>query len=104
MNDISEGQLGAVLANIRVVLVCTTHPGNIGAVARAMKTMGLSALYLVQPKIFPGAEATEFESEMVESDLVLLSRNADGRLVSRLTLPDGKDSVAKRNPLAIRKN
>ena len=58
MNDMTEGGLESVLANIRVVLVCTTHPGNIGAVARAMKTMGLSSLYLVQPKIFPGAEAT----------------------------------------------
>ena len=45
------------LANIRIVLVNTSHPGNIGACARAMKTMGLSALTLVQPKIFPSAEA-----------------------------------------------
>lgn len=42
---------------IRIVLVNTSHPGNIGACARAMKTMGLSALTLVQPKIFPSAEA-----------------------------------------------
>lgn len=47
-----------MLANIRMVLVETSHPGNIGAVARAMKNMGLSELYLVQPKIFPHAEAT----------------------------------------------
>lgn len=46
------------LANIRFVLVGTTHPGNIGAAARAMKTMGLSNLHLVSPKIFPDAEAT----------------------------------------------
>lgn len=44
--------------NIRIVLVNTSHPGNIGAAARAMKTMGLSSLYLVQPKLFPHAEAT----------------------------------------------
>lgn len=44
--------------NIRIVLVATTHPGNIGAAARAMKTMGLQRLYLVQPKIFPHVEAT----------------------------------------------
>lgn len=43
---------------IRIVLVNTTHPGNIGAAARAMKTMGLSSLYLVAPKKFPDAEAT----------------------------------------------
>ena len=45
-------------ANIRVVLVGTTHPGNIGAAARAMKNMCLEHLWLVQPKIFPHAEAT----------------------------------------------
>ncbi len=36
--------------NIRIVLVETSHSGNIGAVARAMKNMGLSQLYLVQPR------------------------------------------------------
>jgi len=43
---------------IRIVLVGTTHPGNIGAVARAMKNMGLSELALVNPKYFPHEEAT----------------------------------------------
>ena len=47
-----------MLAKIRVVLSNTSHPGNIGAVARAMKTMGLTRLYLVNPKVFPSAEAT----------------------------------------------
>lgn len=47
-----------MLNNIRIVLVNTTHPGNIGASARAMKTMGLSRLYLVSPKVFPHVEAT----------------------------------------------
>ncbi|MBI3344386.1 MAG: tRNA (cytosine(32)/uridine(32)-2'-O)-methyltransferase TrmJ [Gammaproteobacteria bacterium] len=46
------------LSNIRIVLVNTSHPGNIGACARAMKTMNLSGLNLVQPKVFPSAEAT----------------------------------------------
>jgi TrmH family RNA methyltransferase len=44
--------------SIRIVLVGTTHPGNIGAVARAMKNMGLSDLALVNPKHFPHDEAT----------------------------------------------
>lgn len=48
----------AILGNIRMVLIETSHPGNIGAVARAMKTMGLSNLHLVRPKTFPCAEAT----------------------------------------------
>lgn len=46
------------LDNIRFVLVGTTHPGNIGAAARAMKTMGLSNLHLVEPLHYPNAEAT----------------------------------------------
>lgn len=45
-------------ADIRVVLVETSHPGNIGAVARAMKNMGLEQLVLVRPKDFPHAEAS----------------------------------------------
>lgn len=45
------------LDNIRIVLVNTSHPGNIGGVARAMKNMGLSQLYLVAPKRFPADEA-----------------------------------------------
>jgi tRNA (cytidine32/uridine32-2'-O)-methyltransferase len=43
---------------VHVVLVATTHPGNIGASARAMKTMGLGSLRLVRPSGFPGAEAS----------------------------------------------
>lgn len=46
-----------VLDNIRIVLSHTTHPGNIGAAARAMKTMGLSSLYLINPKHFPDGHA-----------------------------------------------
>ncbi len=46
------------MKNIRFILVGTTHPGNIGAAARAMKTMGLSALHLVQPLHYPSADAT----------------------------------------------
>ncbi len=45
------------LQQIRIVLVNTTHPGNIGAVARAMKNMGLSDLVLVAPKSYPSAKA-----------------------------------------------
>ena len=48
----------AAVENIRVVMVATTHPGNIGAAARAMKTMGYQNLYLVKSKIYPHAEAT----------------------------------------------
>ena len=47
-----------MLDQIKVILSHTTHPGNIGATARAMKVMGLSKLRLVNPKHFPSAEAT----------------------------------------------
>ncbi len=43
---------------IRIVLVEPSHPGNIGAVARAMKNMGLEQLVLVSPRQFPHSEAT----------------------------------------------
>lgn len=43
--------------NVRIVLVNTTHPGNIGGAARAMKNMGLSRLYLVSPKEYPADRA-----------------------------------------------
>ncbi len=46
------------LRHIKVVLVETSHPGNIGAVARAMKNMAMENLCLVNPKVFPSAEAT----------------------------------------------
>lgn len=45
------------LSRIRVVLSRPSHPGNIGATARAMKAMGLARLYLVRPKSFPHADA-----------------------------------------------
>ena len=44
--------------NIRFVLMGTTHSGNIGAAARAMKTMGITDLALVKPEDFPSAQAT----------------------------------------------
>jgi tRNA/rRNA methyltransferase len=46
------------LANVCVVLSHTSHPGNIGAAARAMKTMGLVDLRLVNPEVFPSEVAT----------------------------------------------
>lgn len=48
-----------LLDSVRVVLVETSHPGNIGASARAMKTMGLRDLWLVAPKMFPDMRAVE---------------------------------------------
>jgi tRNA/rRNA methyltransferase len=45
------------LENVRVVLSHASHPGNIGATARAMKTMGLRSLFLVNPRSFPDRQA-----------------------------------------------
>lgn len=47
------------LQNIKIVLAEPSHPGNIGAVARSMKTMGLTNLVLINPKKFPHPEATK---------------------------------------------
>lgn len=51
-----------MLTNIRIVLVETSHPGNIGAAARAMKTMALDGLHLVNPKCFPDDQAIAMAS------------------------------------------
>jgi tRNA (cytidine32/uridine32-2'-O)-methyltransferase len=65
-----------MLSNIRIVLVQTYHPGNIGASARAMKTMGLSDLVLVNPRRFPDPEASRLAAgaaDLVESARVVTS-------------------------------
>ena len=63
--------------SIRTVLVATSHPGNIGAVARALKNMALDELVLVRPRLFPHPEASArasgatdvLEGARVEPDL-----------------------------------
>ena len=47
------------LSNVRIVLVEPSHPGNVGAAARAMKTMCLEKLYLVKPDRYPSKEAED---------------------------------------------
>jgi len=54
------------LNTIRIVLCTTTHPGNIGAAARAMKTMGVSDLALVTPRFFPDEEANTRATSAVD--------------------------------------
>lgn len=66
----------ALLNSIRIVLVSPTHPGNIGATARAMKTMGVRQLYLVTPKRFPDDQATEraaHSADILENACVVAS-------------------------------
>lgn len=54
------------LSRIRVVLVEPAHPGNIGAAARALKTMGLARLVLVRPRAFPHREARVLASKALD--------------------------------------
>ncbi|MEQ8205341.1 MAG: RNA methyltransferase, partial [Woeseia sp.] len=68
--------------DVRIILVGTTHPGNIGACARAMKNMGLSDLMLVRPRHFPHEDATARASgatDILES--VRVVENLDEALV-----------------------
>jgi tRNA (cytidine32/uridine32-2'-O)-methyltransferase len=67
-------------ADIRVVLVETSHPGNIGAVARAMKNMSLEKLVLVRPKEFPHTEASARASGAADvlENAVVVDRLEDG--------------------------
>ena len=67
---------------LRIVLIGTSHPGNIGAAARAMKTMGLTRLVLVAPHAFPHPEATA------------LAAGADDVLEQALVCPDLDTALA----------
>lgn len=68
--------------SIRIVLVGTSHPGNIGSAARAMKTMGLESLYLVAPERFPAPEASA------------LAAGADDVLQNAQVVPDVRTAIA----------
>lgn len=68
-----------MLANIRIILINTSHPGNIGSAARAMKTMGLTELYLVSPLTFPHPKALEMAAgaaDIVENAQVVADLDA----------------------------
>lgn len=72
----AEAARTAALDRVRIVLSHTRHPGNIGAAARAMKTMGLSRLYLVAPENFPDRQARVFASgalDVLDSAIVCAS-------------------------------
>src|SRR3954471_9444230 len=69
------------LTRIRIVLVRTSHPGNIGSAARAMKNMGIASLALVTPKRFPDPEAVALASG---ADDVLASAQVVGSLTEAI--------------------
>ncbi|MFQ1046985.1 tRNA (cytosine(32)/uridine(32)-2'-O)-methyltransferase TrmJ [Avibacterium paragallinarum] len=71
-----------MLENIRIVLVETSHSGNIGSAARAMKTMGLSQLYLVAPK------------QGVDDQAIALAAGADDVVKNAVIVPTFDQAVA----------
>jgi tRNA (cytidine32/uridine32-2'-O)-methyltransferase len=76
-----NGDADRLLDRIRFVMVETTHTGNIGATARAMKVMGLTRLSLVRPKGLPDAEAVARASG---ADDLLAAASVHDRLVDAL--------------------
>ena len=77
MNTPQHKQISQVaLSAVRIVMVETSHPGNIGSAARALKTMGLTQLVLVKPKQFPDGLAVAMASgaaDVLQSALVVSS-------------------------------
>jgi len=57
-----EDALQANLKKVRIVMIQTSHTGNMGAAARAMKVMGLSELFLVKPKSLPDEQSIAMSS------------------------------------------
>ena len=81
--------------NIRIVLVNTSHPGNIGGVARAMKNMGLHRLYLVAPRDYPNEQAVwraASASDVLDTATVVISRLRNGFSIMR----GGSDHLSHR--------
>lgn len=71
-----------MLNNIRIVLIETSHSGNIGSTARAMKTMGLTNLYLVNPK------------QGIDEQAIALAAGADDVVKQAKIVPHFDDAVA----------
>lgn len=89
---------------IRVVLVGTQHPGNIGSAARALKTMGLSRLVLVAPEKFPHIEAHALAAgaddvlDAAPVHATLADAVADCRLVLGCTARSRRVALAEQFP------
>ena len=61
-----QNTLQSTLSSIRIVMIQTSHTGNMGAAARAMKVMGLSELYLVKPKSVPDEQSIAMSSNATD--------------------------------------
>ncbi|MGQ0656510.1 MAG: RNA methyltransferase [Chromatiales bacterium] len=86
---------------VRIVLVEPTHPGNIGAAARAMRTMGLARLALVRPSQFPCAQATAMAAGA--DDLLVRARVCEtlGEALAGCSLVVGTSARARRIPWPV---
>lgn len=106
MSDDSNQALAgaAAFARVRMVLVGTQHPGNIGSAARALKTMGLSRLVLVAPERFPHPDAGALAAgagDLLETARVLedpADAVADCRLVLGCTARDRRIALQVLSP------
>lgn len=104
-------------SNVRIVMMNTSHPGNIGAVARAMKNMGLGELCLVSPKSFPDivaerraagakeiladAKVVDTFDEAVEGCVAVIGASARGRKIPWPVM-NPRDCAAKVREYALR--
>ena len=103
---------------VQIVLVETSHPGNIGSVARAMKNMGLANLSLINPKNFPHQEATALAGnatdvldnakiftsiqEAVKNSKVIYATSARDRTIEWPTL-SARDAATEMQELVMNK-
>ena len=89
------------MADVRIVLVEPSHPGNIGGAARAMKTMGLTSLYLVRPGRFPDPQADWRAARAVD---VLAAAKVVGSLddaIGDCVLSVGASTRSRRIPIPV---
>lgn len=90
-----------MLNRIQFTLIHTSHPGNIGGVARAMKCMGLSSLSLLSPRSFPDDAATSRASGAQDLlDTAVVSDDL-GELIGDCVLVVGTTSRHREIPLPV---
>lgn len=90
-----EPDLAEFLAEqVRVVLVKTSHPGNIGSAARAMKTMGLKKLYLVSPQTNVSLQSRFNPQIKPEQSAIALAAGAADLLAQAITVSDLRQATA----------
>lgn len=96
----SEINLSQVLNNIRIVLVGTSHAGNIGSAARAMKTMGLTDLRLVEPCTYSAEQGDAFALASGANDIVAAAHNVTDltMAISECTLVIGSSARLRTMP------